>query len=125
MREVQIKILEEGTNIVAGSLDLTNFDDFPLVLTKGIASIQDIQARKGTFSFNFKVPATSNNNALLGHLNIINVKEKDTLLSKKECVIFIDNIQSETGFLRVFTSDSKEFYSSFLYHQIIQMSNYY
>ena len=111
-REVQIKIIDPATSAIIGELDLTNFDDFPLVLNKGVSDIADIQKRKGTFSLNFKIPATPNNNSLLGHLNIINVKEKDQLLSKKSCVVFIDNIETETGFLRVFTSNSKEFYNA-------------
>ena len=60
MNEVVIRILD-STNNVLGDLDLENFNDFPLVITKGIVNLDNLKSRTGTYTKTFKAPNTKNN----------------------------------------------------------------
>ena len=72
MAEVRLQLLDyiyDGADLdwnksVVGELDVTSHSEFPLALTFTIADIKDINARKGSFSKTFKIPATKNNNRL-------------------------------------------------------------
>ena len=72
MSQVTIEILdyvyESGTinfdSSILGTLDVTSHSEFPLALTFTISDIKDINARKGSFSKTFKIPATKNNNRI-------------------------------------------------------------
>ena len=110
-REVEIKIID-GNNSVLGSLDLTSFADFPLTFTKGISDINDLNARSGTYSLNFKIPATKKNNNLFDFVNNINTKNKTAILKRRSCVVFVDGIQLESGHIKVTDSDSEGFYKA-------------
>jgi len=110
-REVEIKIID-GNNTILGSLDLTSFEDFPLTFTKGISDINNLNTRSGTYSLNFKIPATKNNNNLFDFVNNINTKDKTAILARRSCVVFIESIQIETGHIKVTDSDSKGFYKA-------------
>ena len=50
---VVIRILDNSNNVL-GDLDLANFKDFPLALTKGIVNLDNLKVRTGTFSKTFK-----------------------------------------------------------------------
>lgn len=101
MNNVVIRILD-NTNSVLGDLDLKEFTDFPLVLTKGIVSLDNLKARTGTFTKVFKVPNTKNNANLLNNIDNINTrKDYKDALNRKPCVILIDGKEIERGFLQV------------------------
>jgi len=110
-REVEIKIVD-GNNSILGSLDLTSFADFPLTFTKGIADINELNTRSGTYSLSFKIPDTKVNNNLFDFVNNINTKNKSTTLARRSCVVFVEGIQVETGHIKVTASDSKGFYKA-------------
>jgi len=101
MNEVVIRILD-NTNNVKGDLDLQNFDDFPLVITKGIVNLDNLKARTGTFTKNFKVPNTKNNSLLLSSVDDINSrKDFRDALGRKPCVIMVNGNEIEKGFVQV------------------------
>ena len=101
MNEVIIRILD-NTNNVLGDLDLENFDDFPLVITKGIVNLDNLKARTGTFTKNFKVPNTKNNSVLLSNVDDINSrKDYRDALNRKPCSIMVNGNEIEKGFVQV------------------------
>ena len=101
MNDVVIRILDTSNNVL-GDLDLTNFTDFPLVLTKGIVNLDNLKARTGTYSKTFKVPNTKNNSKLLSNVDDINSrKDYRDALNRKQCVIIASGIQIDKGFVQI------------------------
>jgi len=101
MNEVIIRIIDTANN-VEGDLDLTNFDDFPLAINKGIVNLDNLKERTGTFTKMFKVPNSKNNNNLLSNVDNINSrKDFRDCLNKKPCVILVNNNPIEHGFVQV------------------------
>jgi len=101
MNDVVIRILDTSNNVL-GDLDLTNFTDFPLVLTKGIVNLDNLKARTGTYSKTFKVPNTKNNSKLLSNVDDINSrKDYRDALNRKQCVIIANGTQIDKGFIQI------------------------
>jgi hypothetical protein len=107
---VVIRIIDND-NSVLGDLDLANFSDFPLALTKGIVNLDNLKVRTGTFSKTFKVPNTKNNSKLLSNIDNINSKKdyRDAL-GRKPCVIMVDNNQNDAGFIQVSKAINKDYF---------------
>ena len=109
MSNVTIELLDyvyDGSNIdwdksVVGTLDVTSHSEFPLSLTFAIADIKDINARKGSFSKTFKIPATKNNNQLYKSIYLVKSTTTNNLLNKKPCRILINNLYSIQGLLEL------------------------
>ncbi len=109
MSNVTIELLDyvyDGSNIdwdksVVGELDVTTHSEFPLALTFAIADIKDINARKGSFSKTFKIPATKNNNQLYKSIYLAKSTSTNNLLNKKPCRILINNLYSIQGLLEL------------------------
>lgn len=101
MNEVIIRIIDTANN-VEGDLDLTNFNDFPLAINKGIVNLDNLKERRGTFTKMFKVPNSKNNTNLLSNLDNINSrKDFRDCLNRKPCIIFVNNNPIEHGFVQV------------------------
>ena len=101
MNEVIIRIIDTA-NDVQGDLDLTNFDDFPLAINKGIVNLDNLKERTGTFTKMFKVPNSKNNTNLLSNVDNINSrKDFRDCLNKKPCIILVNNNPIEHGFVQV------------------------
>ena len=122
MAEVRLQLLDyiyDGADLdwnksVVGELDVTSHSEFPLALTFTIADIKDINARKGSFSKTFKIPATKNNNRLYKSIYQANTYSDNNLLNKKNCRILINNLYSIHGLLEltsVGSSDKPQYYS--------------
>jgi len=125
MSDVTIELLDyvyDGANIdfdksVVGTLDVTSHSEFPLSLTFAISDIRDIDARKGSFSKTFKIPATKNNNKLYKSVYIINSKNVN-ISQKKPCRILINNLYSINGLLQlksIGATDKPLYYSCVFY----------
>lgn len=100
-KQVTIRILDTD-NSVLGDLDLKEFTDFPLVITKGIVNIDNLKARTGSYTKVFKVPNTKNNAALLNSVDDINSrKDYKDALNRKPCAIMVDGAEIEKGFIQV------------------------
>jgi hypothetical protein len=100
LRQVIIRILDTD-NSVLGDLDLKDFSDFPLVITKGIVNLDNLKARTGTYTKTFKVPNTKNNSNLLNSIDDINSrKDYKDALNRKPCVIIVDGAEIEKGFVQ-------------------------
>jgi len=126
MSNITIELLDyvyDGASIdwdksVVGELEVSTHSEFPLSLTFSISDIRDINARKGSFSKTFKIPATKNNNQLYKSVYIVNSTSTNNLSSKKPCRILINNLYSITGLLQlksVGLSDKPQFYSCVFY----------
>ena len=100
MRELQILILDNGAQL--GELELTDSDDFALKLTKSLATINNIGQRNTSFSLDFEVPQTKNNNRLLSGLRFATADK--SILGQKECSIVVDGNQVDKGFIYPFES---------------------
>lgn len=66
-----------------GTLDVTSHSEFPLAITFSVADIKDINARKGSFSKTFKIPATKNNNLLYKNIYLANSYSQNNVLKRK------------------------------------------
>jgi hypothetical protein len=100
-KQVTIRILDTD-NSVLGDLDLKDFTDFPLVITKGIVNIDNLKDRTGSYTKVFKVPNTKNNAALLNSVDDINSrKDYKDALNRKPCAIMVDGAEIEKGFIQV------------------------
>ena len=105
MRDVQITIIEDNGNII-GELELSQATDFPLALTKSIASIKDVSKRSTYYSLDFNIPSTHSNNIILFGVNNINATlALKSILNKKRCVINVGGNLLERGFIRFSKSD--------------------
>jgi len=122
MAEVRLQLLDyiyDGANLdwnksVVGELDVTSHSEFPLALTFTISDVKDINARKGSFSKTFKIPATKNNNRLYKSIYQANTYSENNLLNKKNCRILINNLYSIHGLLEltsVGSSDKPQYYT--------------
>ena len=101
MNEVIIRIIDTANN-VEGDLELANFNDFPLAITKGIVNLDNLKERTGTYTKTFKVPNTKNNAKLLSNIDNINSrKDYKEALNRKSCIILVNDNPIEKGFLQV------------------------
>ena len=101
MNEVVIRILDSSNNVL-GDLDLKDFNDFPLVITKGIVNLDNLKTRTGTYTKSFKVPNTKNNSVLLSNTDDINSrKDYRDALGRKPCIIMVNGNEIEKGFVQV------------------------
>ena len=102
MRELQILILDLQGNQL-GELDLTDSDDFALKLTKSLATITNLGKRSTSFSLDFEVPQTKNNNRLLAGLRFVTHTKE--ILGQHPCSIIVDGNQVDKGFLYPYESE--------------------
>jgi len=108
MNEVIIRIIDTVNN-VEGDLDLTDFNDFPLAINKGIVNLDNLKERTGTFTKMFKVPNSKNNTNLLSNVDNINSrKDFRDCLNKKPCIILVNNNPVEHGFVQVLKAFNDE-----------------
>jgi hypothetical protein len=112
MREIQLQILD-SSNSSLGVIELENFQDFPLTLTKAIGDLNDFTQRKTTYSLDFDLPKTQNNNQILfGIANVNGVSNSLNLLGRKRCNILVDSVQIAYGFIRIYESKYKDSYKA-------------
>ncbi len=114
--------LNTGVNFkksIIGVLDVGNSTDFPLALNFSISEARDLQARTGTYSKTFDIPATKNNNVLLkGAYEVGSIVEGNQINTRKDCRIIIDDIYSLSGKLQIQsigTDASPQYYSCVFY----------
>lgn len=87
---------------VYGTLDASTTEDFPLSITFSVNDPSNIDARKGSYSKTFEVPASKNNNQVLKNFNIANSTHNDAqLYNKIPCRILTGNLFSLTGLLQI------------------------
>ena len=134
MSQVTIEILDyvydsgvvDFDSSVLGTLDVSSHSEFPLALTFTISDIKDINARKGTFSKTFKIPATKNNNRIYKNIYLANSVSSSEVFTKKECRILVDNLFAITGILQLKTigiSENPEYYSCVFFGNNIGWAN--
>lgn len=112
MREIQLKISDD-LGVSLGVIELENFKDFPLTLTKAIGDLNEFTKRKNDYSLDFDIPRTQNNNQILfGVANVNGVNDSLKLLGRRKCTILVDNNQISYGFIRIYESKNKDSYKA-------------
>ena len=87
---------------IVGSLDVGDSENFPLALTFSVADIRDLNARTGTYSKTFEIPATKNNNNILkAPYYEGSIISSNNISNKKNCNIVVDNLYAVPGILQV------------------------
>ena len=99
---------------IIGELDISSHNDFPLALTFNIADYKSVEARKGSFSKTFIIPATKHNNSLLKNIYVPNSTFSGNPISEqKRCRILVDNFYSLEGLLKITASTTDKTPSSY------------
>ena len=87
---------------IMGILDVGDSDDFPLALTFSIAEARDLNARTGTYSKTFNIPATKNNNRVLKNSYYEGVAiPNNNISTKKDARILVNDNFILTGLLQI------------------------
>ena len=104
---------------IIGNLDVGSSEDFPLALSFSIADIRSLDARTGTYSKTFKIPATKNNNKVLKAAYYTEAFiDGNEFPTEKDCRILVDNNYSITGKIQLTAigkSSSPSYYSCVFY----------
>ena len=104
---------------IIGELDVGDSADFPLALSFSIADVRSLDARTGTYSKTFKIPATKNNNKILRYAYYEeSFIDGNQFPNEKDCRILVDNNYSVTGKIQltaVGKSDAPSYYSCVFY----------
>ncbi len=106
MKDVTIQISHfdiSGSQLsdVRGTLDVSNSEDFPISLTLGVADIKNMTARSGSFSKDFEIPATDNNNEVLNYLQNINIDDQKQIRELKDASILVNGITQLNGQIKI------------------------
>lgn len=96
-----VRIEIRDTVNALGTLDVTDSREFPLALTYSIAQIMEITPRAGSWSKQFDIPASNNNNAVLNRVFDTNETDTENTLIEKPAIIFSDGIIVLEGLLRI------------------------
>ena len=113
MRKIEVDIVKysgdfDPTKSVVGKLDLTDSQNFPLAMTFGVADGSNIDTVFGDFSKTFRVPATKNNQKLLGFIDNALVVDSKNVLNKLDCRIKVDGLEIMQGKLKVTGTTQKK-----------------
>ena len=104
---------------IIGNLDIANSIDFPLALTFSVSDIRKLDARTGTYSKTFNIPATKNNNNIFrGAYHEGSYIKGNKISTEKTCRVLVDNNYSITGKIQVTAigkSSSPSYYSCVFY----------
>lgn len=90
-----LELYLNGTDDTIGKIDL--YGEEVISLNISIADVADIQKRNSTFSQNFTIPATKNNNILLNHIFNIGADATFDARKKTPCFMLSDGIPVFTG----------------------------
>lgn len=83
-----------------GYLELS--ESFPVPLTYNVSDIKDISTKKGAFSKTLNIPATKNNNDLLGQLFDINVTNSSFNIHRKvKCKVISNSVVVMDGYFKL------------------------
>lgn len=92
---IELYVNGPSTGTTIGKIDL--YGDEPISLNYSITDIKDISKRNSTYSQNFTVPASKNNNILFNHIFNIGSDSSYDPSKKYPAFILVDNIQVVTG----------------------------
>ena len=100
MSKIEIQILDY-TNGVLGTLDITDSQNFPLVLSYLVSDARDIETKFGDFSKSFDVPATKNNNKLFNNIYNAQIDDDKSITDLKDCRILVDTQEFFKGKIQI------------------------
>lgn len=100
MSKIEVQILDY-TNGVLGTLDITDSQNFPLVLSYLVSDARDIETKFGDFSKSFDVPATKNNNKLFNNIYNAQIDDDKFITDLKDCRILVDTQEFFKGKIQI------------------------
>lgn len=100
MSKIEIQILDY-TNGVLGTLDITDSQNFPFVLSYLVSDARDIETKFGDFSKSFDVPATKNNNKLFNNIYNAQIDDDKFITDLKDCRILVDTQEFFKGKIQI------------------------
>ena len=100
MHNIQLEI-RDTTNSVIGVIDIKDHDSFPLSLNFTISDIMDMEARSGSYTKTFNVPATKNNNKLLNFIFNTGLDDGKKIREQKKCIVKVDGMVMMRGYIKV------------------------
>ena len=100
MSKLEIQILDY-TNGVLGTLDITDSQNFPLVLSYLVSDSRNIETKFGDFTKSFDVPATKNNNKLFNNIYNAQIVDNKSIIEFKDCRILVDTQEFFRGKVKV------------------------
>ncbi len=100
MSKIEIQILDY-TNNVLGTLDITDSQNFPLVLSYLVSDSRNIETKFGDFTKSFDVPATKSNNKLFNNIYNAQIVDNKSIIEFKDCRILVDTQEFFRGKVKV------------------------
>ncbi len=100
MSKIEIQILDY-TNSVLGTLDITDSQNFPLVLSYLVSDARDVETKFGDFSKSFDIPATKNNNKLFNNIYNAQIDDDKSITDLKDCRILVDTQEFFKGKIQI------------------------
>lgn len=101
-----------------GKLDLTDSENFPLAMSFAVSDGKDIESIFGDYSKTFEVPATKNNQKMLGFIDNAVTSDLKNVTQKHPCRVIVDGVEMMNGKLKIIGSSQKkkvDFYECVLY----------
>jgi hypothetical protein len=98
---LELRILTDENNNTGFTLDVKQSEDFPFTLNMGIADIEDIAKTKSTFSKNFRIPATPENNTNLESIYYSSTSDEGNAKKRNVCIVIEDGTPISKGFLKI------------------------
>ena len=104
-----IELILSGNTSTAtsgGTLDLYGTEDINMVF--GIKDVRDIASTTSTYSQNFQIPGTKNNNRILSDLFLIGADGTFDPRKRAVCTLIVDSIVIMDGWLQVVSIDVRD-----------------
>ena len=95
MQEITIRLYDNS--VYLGVLELSEFSDFGLKITKSISDLSDLSKRNTSYSLDFDIPNTPNNNKVLA--NVKNINKYDNEVKKLQARIYVNENFVDGGVL--------------------------
>lgn len=99
---IRLSRVDMNQSLIVGTLDGANPEDSPLSLNYAINSATNIEARAGSYSKTFQIPATANNNQVLKRMNIAGSTHNNAgLRFQTPCRISMGGVFAVEGLFKV------------------------
>lgn len=109
---------QDLSKALVGKLDLTDSENFPLAMSFAVSDGKNLESIFGDYSKSFQVPATKNNQKLLGFIDNPITTDRKEVIQKHPCRVIVDGVEMMNGKLKVIGSSQKrkaDFYECVFY----------
>ena len=98
---------QDLSRALIGKLDLTDSENFPLAMSFAVSDGKKLESIFGDYSKSFQVPATKNNQKLLGFIDNPITTDRKEVIQKHPCRVIVDGVEMMTGKLKIVGSSQK------------------